>query len=173
MDTKKQIYIIISVFLLLLLLLILFFIWPLFREVKKSSESLSLQIKDAITLERQLQEAEKFQQKYESYQPGFQKIESMFVDSSNPVTFIEFLENIAQNKNIKLQISAPLFSIEKGLTFANLQLFASGSFSGIIKFIKEIELGPYLIQTQNLSLESRKTGIGTITADISIKALAK
>lgn len=169
MDIKKQIYIIISVLSLSLLFLILFFIWPLFKEIEQSSKSLALQKKSAVNLELQLEEAKKFKQKYESYRPAFQKIDSMFIDSSNPVKFIEFLENTAQNQNIKLQISAPLFSKEKDLTFANLQLSASGDFSGIIKFIKEIEAGPYLIQTQNLNIENRKT----TTANISIKAFAK
>jgi hypothetical protein len=175
MEIKKEIYISASASFLLIVSLSLFFIFPLINEITQTSKKMSLQINDRILLKSQFNEAGNFKQKYESYQTSLDKIDNMFVDSKNPVAFIEFLEKTASDFGINLQISAPSLINEGALTYSKFQLSTSGGFSGTLKFLKKIESGEYLIKIQNLSVannESAKQATQTAT-NITIKALSK
>jgi len=179
MGIKKEIYIIASAFFLLAVLLAVFFVYPLLKEIRQQSKELTVQRNSKIILESQFSEAEKFRQKYENYQPNLAKIDALFIDSRNPVTFIEFLESLASDSQIELQISTPSPSKEGQATYENFQLSALGNFSKILKFLRKIEAGSYLIKTQNLNIENfkldqkSKKQPNMVTMNFSIKVFSK
>jgi len=178
MEIKKQIYIITSAFLLIALFLVLFLVAPMIKGITQSSEELISQRNDGLILESQFNEAANFKQKYESYQPNLEKLDNMFIDSHNPVNFIEFLEKTASDFQIKLLISTPSLSKEGPLSYDNFQLSSSGNFSDTLKFIRTLESGPYLVKINKLNvanIKSAKTADqkGKVAADISIKVFAK
>lgn len=179
MAIKKEIYIIISAFLLVASLLVLFFIFPTYSEVAQKSRELVSQKNNRLALESQFSEAKKFKLKYDEYKPNLEKIDGLFVDSENPVGFIEFLEETAEGFGLKLQISAPLFSEKESSNSASFQLSATGNFSGLLNFIQKLEFGPYLINLQNLDIKNRKIAsqeknqTESLNAEILIKVFTK
>jgi len=63
------------------------------------------------------------------------KINNAFVDSENPIAFIEKLERFAKAKNIRLKLSPP------GLRFGTLimPVDVNGKFSDALAFLKSLE----------------------------------
>lgn len=178
METKKTIYIIISVFFLASVFLVMFVISPLWKELAQKSGELVSQRDSRIILDSQFSEVEKFKQIYDSYKPNLDKIDNLFVDSQNPVDFIEYLEKTGTDAGAVLKISTPSLSKEKSLSYENFQFSSSGSFSGTLKFLRELESGPYMVQIKSINIGTTKnspdqkqaTGVGS---NISIKVLAK
>jgi len=173
METKKKIYIIASAFFLIAMFLILFFIYPLFKEISKKSRELVTQRNNLLFLEGQFNEVEKFKKNYETYRPNLDKIDNLFVDSQNPVNFIEYLEETASASGIELKISAPTILKEKTSLYDKFQFSSTGGFSGTLKFIKNLETGPYLVQIQNISIGNIKDSQTSVGANIAIKVFAK
>src|SRR3990167_6322539 len=108
---NKKNYIIILVFSLLSLSIIVFFIWPYFIEIRARSEELVLEKDQVSSLNIKINELDNFEKEYDNYLPNLQKIEQMFVDPQDPIDFIEFIEDVASDSKIILQVS-PQFSSE-------------------------------------------------------------
>ncbi|OGZ79070.1 MAG: hypothetical protein A2528_03670 [Candidatus Staskawiczbacteria bacterium RIFOXYD2_FULL_37_9] len=181
METKKTIYIITSAFFLAAVFLAMFVIYPLSQEISQKSNELIMQKDSRLFLEGQFNEVKSFKEKYADYRQNLDKIDGLFVDSQNPVGFIEYLEKIASELGVDLKISAPTLSKESSVLYENFQFSSSGSFSGTLKFIGKLESGPYLIQIQNINIGSNKgvanaekqAALTGVKSSISIKALAK
>jgi hypothetical protein len=178
MEIKKQIYLIISIFFLLALFLAIFFVYPLSNEIIQKSNELISHKNSGLILESQSNEATNFKQKYDIYKTNLDQIDALFADSQNPVSFIEFLEEKSSGLGIKLQISTPSFSREGALAFENFRLSSSGSFSNTLKFVRELEAGPYLVEIQNLNISKSKkidksADSGSIGADFLIKVFSR
>jgi hypothetical protein len=185
MKTNNKIYIILSIFILISLFLIIFFIWPLILEIKKNSTDLIVAKDSLANLGMQIEQMNNFKKKYTEYKPNLEKIDQLFVDPSNPVDFIEFLEKEASSVKITSQISltsnprAPLNSEQ----FINLQFTSEGIFSNVMRFIKKIESGPYLIEIEKLIIQDSKKNAQTkiiteytarnVEAVITIKVFTK
>lgn len=150
MAIKKEIYIIILVSFLLFVFLILIFVYPLLKGIQQDSQQIISQKNDIFLLQNEFNEAQNFQMKYETYKPDLDKLDQMFIDSQNPVDFIEFIEKTALDSGVKTGISTPSFSQDGSLNFVDLQITCSGDFSKVLKFINALETGNYLIQVQNL-----------------------
>lgn len=178
METKKKIYTIISIFFLLAVFLAVFIIYPLSKEIEQESNDLVAQRNNRLLLDSQFNEAVNFKEKYESYKDNLNKTDDLLADSQNPVVSIEYLEKAAYTAGVELKISTPSLAKEGKLTYENFQFSTSGKFSNTLKFIRELETGPYLIQIQNLTIgndKNPKTKDKTtdIKADILIKILTK
>ncbi len=164
MASKNKIYIISGIFAVLPLFLIACCIFLFNGIVKKSKELLAGEEK-VVVLQKEFDDIEAFKKQYNSYEPNLEKIDQLFIDSHNPVDFIEFLEKTTSDYGIELNMSVPSFST--GLPIAgDFNVSLSGSFSKIFWFIKEIENGPYLIQIKNLDISKDK-------ANLSMRVLAK
>ena len=180
MKSNNRIYIILLVSLLVALSLIIFGVWPLLEEIEKNSEDLVLVKNDIITFDTQIKEIVNFKNNYINYQSNLEKIDDLFIDSSDPVDFIKFLEKAAAGSPVVLKISLPSFAQEdKG--FLLLEISSSGEFSDILNFIKTIESGPYLIEMENLVIKStddlkgelKDSSQKKVDATFSIKAFTK
>lgn len=83
------------------------------------------------------------------------KIDSLFIDARSPKDIFDFLENSAKNTGVKLEISSSsdVFSMAKvAWPSFNFQMTLTGGFSSILKFVKSIETGKYLVSASNLSI---------------------
>jgi len=155
METNTKIYTTLFVLILISLLSVMFLIWPLFEDIKKSSENLILTKDNIAVLKEQALKTENFENNYPIYGPNLQKIDQMFVDLNNPVDFIEFLETTAAGLQATSQISLPRSSPKQtNQNFIIFQFSSKGSFSNILSFIKEVESGPYLIELENLTIQN-------------------
>jgi hypothetical protein len=179
MPIKQQIYIIILSSFLLAMGLIIIFVYPLYRGIQQDSKQIISQKNNVFLLQKEFNEAQNFQKKYEAYKSDLDKLDQMFVDSQNPVGFIEFIEKTASDFSTTIQISTPSFSKEGSLTFASLQVTCSGDFPKVLKFINALESGNYLAQIQNLAIASYKkdvspeVSIAQAQATFSLKVFAK
>jgi hypothetical protein len=157
MKTNNKIRIILLVFALASLFLVIFFIWPLLKEIDKNSRDLISAGKNIVILAAQSGETENFKNNYESYKPNLEKIDSLFIDPADPVNFIKFLEDTAAGDQVTLQISSPPSSqnsAKKGPNFIMFQFSSKGSFSQMSDFSRKIEMGPYVIEIENLTIQN-------------------
>ena len=167
---KNKIYIISSIFVLISLLLIIFFVLPLFKEIEKNSRDLVLAKSDVANLDVQIKETSDFKKKYQTYKPNFDKIDQLFVDPKNPVNFIEFLEKTALNYKTTSQISLVPISSSSN-QFILLQITSKGSFSNVLSFIKQIEVGPYLVEIEDLTIQDSDQNTQTNDASRNVNVV--
>jgi Tfp pilus assembly protein PilO len=179
MAIKKEIYIIILASFLLSVSLLLFFICPLLEEIGRDSRQIIEQKNKILILKNEFDEAQKFQKKYETLKPDLDKLDQIFVDSKNPVSFIEFIEKTGSDSGVRTEINAPSFAQDGALNYAEIHLSCKGDFSGILKFINSLETDDYLIQVENLNIsnfkeaQSSKKIITETQAELAIKVFSK
>ncbi|MCX6723774.1 MAG: hypothetical protein NT155_01205 [Candidatus Staskawiczbacteria bacterium] len=136
------------------LILIAFVIWPTLKSIEKNSKDLISAKNSVATLAAQNKETQNFKKDYESYKPNLTKIDQLFVDQADPVNFIEFLEDAANNHQVSLQISLPSGPQDSTQQYAIFQIACKGSFSNILDFMKDIETGAYLIDVESASIRN-------------------
>lgn len=149
---NNKVYEILSTFTLVSLFLIIFCIWPLFKGIEKNSEDLILTKNNIVAFNAQVVQTGNFNKNYEVYRPNLERIDQLFVDPSNPVDFIKFLEKTATDYQITSQIAMPASNTENQ-NFITFQFFSKGNFSEVLNFSKKIETGPYLIEIENLTIQ--------------------
>jgi Tfp pilus assembly protein PilO len=179
MVNKNKIYAIVAIFIILALLMAGFSVF-LFIQIAEKSKEMASDKNIAVGLEEQFNDVEGFKKEYDNYKPNLERIDNLFVDSENPVNFIEFLEETASGLNAKLEMSPPSFLIDGSTTLANFQLSLTGGFPEIIRFSRTMESSPYLIKIKNLNIKNtEKNGnskdklAGQIKADFLIEVFAK
>ncbi|PJE69432.1 MAG: hypothetical protein COU98_02065 [Candidatus Staskawiczbacteria bacterium CG10_big_fil_rev_8_21_14_0_10_38_10] len=186
MTTKKEICIITTIFGLIILALAVFVIYPLFNQIKRGSQELVRAKEEPVLLKAQIKELEKFQENHGNYQPNLKKIDNLFIDLNNPISFISFLENTASDCGVLIEISIPAPSKKEVRTetwpSTNFQISLEGSFPGFSKFFERLELSPYLVNIQNLNIRrltenelktEEKYSPGDINASFLIKVYTK
>lgn len=176
MKNNNKIYTISLFFAIVSLVLVIFGVWPLFNEIEKNSKELILLKNNGATLKAQTVEMGIFKGNYDNYRQNFELIDQMFVDPANPVNFIKFLEETALNCQIDSKISLPTFlknSQQISQDFIVFQFISKGNFSDVLNFLKKIELGPYLIEIENLTIQNLKTDEGKVEATFSMKVFIK
>lgn len=153
MKINNKIYTILITFAIGSLFLVVLFVWPLLKEIKKNSKDLVSAKNNIVTLVAQTIETEKFKNDYKTYEPNLEKIDRLFVDPSNPVDFIKFLETAAYEYQVTSQISLQASSqaSRRDIVF---QFSSKGGFSQMLNFLKEIENGPYLVEVENLTIQN-------------------
>lgn len=150
---KNPIYIKIAIFLLADILIIIFGIYPIVKDIKASINELAFGQKNMAFLENQVNEIENFKKNASLYKDNIDKAISMFINSENPVDFIEFLETASSSSEITSEISIPANKEDTKSATAIFQISAIGKFSNVIKFLEKIESGNYLVKVQNLTLK--------------------
>ena len=127
---------------------------------------------------------ENFKNNYESYKENLERIDTVFVNSKNPVDFIKFLERPAEDSPPKSEIFLSAANVSKGnkntaSPFISFQIVTDGSFSNTIKFSEKLETGPYLLKIQNLTVKkseeisSKKSSTQNIRATFLINVFVK
>lgn len=161
MQNNKKIYTTFLIFALASLLLITFFIWPIFKSIEKNSRDLVSAKNKIVSLGVQEKEIESFKKNYDNYKDNLYEMEQLFVDPDDPVDFIKFLESKASSSQITLQISLPPSggsSKKSSDDFILFQLASKGRFSDTLNFLKAIEAGPYLLETESASIQNSEIG---------------
>jgi len=166
----KKIQITLLIFALIAISLAVFLIYPLFNQIKTDSYNI-ISAKDKIaTIEVQAQEINKFKNNYQAYKVKLDEFSQLFINPSEPIDFIKFLENTAVQSGVSSKISLQTSSLTD---FAVFQDAVSGTFTQVMYFIKRIETGPYLVELQNLSVQNLVDDKKNVNAIITIKVFAK
>ncbi len=149
-------------------------ICPLFSEIQRESHALVFQKTELAELEQKIQNLNEFQKSRQSHQDNLDKIEELLISSSEPVNFIEFLEEEARKSELGIEILP--FVPEKGgkpWSSMNFKLTLVGSFDNFLEFLEKLESAPYLIEILSLNAFKRgEEGPGTEIM-VLIKVYAK
>lgn len=184
MEPKPKIYLSWLIFGSLSLGLIILLISPLFQEIQKNSKSLVLTRSSLDLLERKIENLESFQIFYKKNKANFEKLDSLFINPQEPVDFIQFLEQQAQDSEVLLKISPPAVQkLKKGLwPSMNFRLTLKGPFPNFLKFLEKLESSPYLIEISSLNarrlterdiVEPEELSVGDVEVFLTIKVYTK
>lgn len=152
----NKIYIIILIFAIIILFLIIFLVYPALKEIENNSKEILSNKDKVVFTDAEFKELDNFIKKHKDYKSDLEKIDKLFIDSKNPVNFIEFLETISYNSNVSSSINLVSSAGDQninGLPVAVFQISAKADILNILKLIKKIETGPYLIRIQNLTIK--------------------
>jgi len=177
MTIKRKIIISIIFFLGLTIFLLIFIIYPLFLEIKESSQNFLSEKKKLMILEKKVENLAKIELILPEISANLKKIDAIFIDPMLPIDFIRFLEKISQDCQVSLEIlllSGLSLKTEGGSwPFLSFQLNLKGSFVNFSKFLEKLESSFYLIEIQNLNIAYLDETKKDIKADLLIKVYTK
>ena len=157
MKNLKGVYVIITSFSVIIIFMVVFLVYVPLKEVQDYSNAIFLNKNRDIFLSLQDTQLHNFKNEHANYKPNLDKIDLLFIDPSNPVNFIEFLENIASEYNLSADVAIASSNVKKEQNSDDLpaimfSVYVKGDFSNIIKFSEKLETGPYLVEIQNLKI---------------------
>ena len=161
---------------------------PIVSEMERAGLSIGEQREKIAGYEKRIAAAREFAAFAKEEKNNLEKINNVFVDSKLPLEFINFLEAEARRSSVDIKFSSSM--VQQKTAQEQLSIIIKASVAGgreeVLRFLKNIEDGPYLVQIQNASIElnSRDRGgaaqpdvpaidSGITKADILIKAYAK
>lgn len=157
MLSAKKITITSIAFGLTVLFLIFFIIFPIFRNIKETVYNIIEVKKDFVFFEEEVERAEAFEKDYDNLEITPEKIDKFLVDSSVPIEFIDFLEDLAKQQNLSIKI-LPAFLVERSeddFSSMSFKIEIGGNFSEIMRFLGKLELSPYFILTDKIYIRER------------------
>lgn len=158
MTIKNKINLTIVLSFVLIVLFFLIVTQPTFKEIKNNSQTLISEKEKLLSLEDKTNNLENQKAIYETMKLNLGEIDDLLLNSDLPVEFFSFLEETADNSQIKIKISPiPGGKTDKDIwPSLSFQVNLAGSFTNFLKFLEKIENAPYLISIQNLNINSSK-----------------
>jgi hypothetical protein len=159
MNPKKKIYISIAVFVAITVLLIIFAVIPLLKNIQKNSANLVSQKYDLTLLKKEIETFRDTEVLYQKAQENIDKIDKIFIEPDNPIDLINFLKEKAEKYNLQNEIlslnKTPADSAGQPDPWPSisLQISNTGPFVSFLKFVKNLESGPYLTEILNISIK--------------------
>jgi len=152
MVTKTKIRILSIILMAAVFSLIVFLIYPLFKDIKKSSSDILEQKQKLLLLESRAGDLENFKNRYLEIEPDVKKTETLFIRADLPVDFIRFLEKTAKDSKIAAKIFlSPGRSVEgKSWQVFPFQVAIGGSFPNFLGFLEKLQSSQYLIDVQDI-----------------------
>ena len=161
-------------FLVAIVLFIVLVIYPLFTAIQEESVDFASQRAELAKLEMKTESLRNFQKSFQTYQPDFDKIEELFIDASEPVDFIDFLEKEADKFDLSLEILPLAFQPDdEPWPSMNFKLSFEGNFSAFLNFIERLESAPYLIKIVKMDASSGDEGKPGTSIGLLIKVYAR
>jgi hypothetical protein len=125
-----------------------------FREVKMNNEKLQIALQKWQQKEDERNELDLLERSLKSIEQEKMNLDTHFIQSSDIVPFLDYLENLGKKIGIGVEItSADSVHNDKEL-IAGLK--ASGSFEQLYKFITLIENSHYEIEIENFELQTEE-----------------
>jgi len=159
MKNQNKIYIIVTIIILIILILIMFLIYPALKDIKSISEQILLYKQQVISINGQNREFDNFKKRYDNYGYNLEKVDKLFVNSKDPVDFIQFLEKTARDSGISNDIKLDVSLLSKGFNswpVINSNIYATGEFLNILKFFEKLDTGPYLMRIKNVTIKKSR-----------------
>jgi len=168
----NKIHFLISFFIILFILLVVFIVYPLFKDIKATSQELLSQKEKLILLEATVSNLEEFRILHQDLDEILDKIDGLLINQEVPVEFIGFLEKTSGECSVdsKISLGGAGKSEKYFWTPVNFQITIKGSSSNFLKFLEKLENSPYLINVQKLTLNRNDENI---RANLSISVYTK
>ena len=156
LTSKNKIILTIVAFLLFIVLMVVFVVDPLYQKIRNNSQDVLFQKQKLAVLESKINSLEKFKIIYKNLEEILIKIEDLFTDPEVPVGFIAFLENTADESQLTIKISPAALSKSEQDPWPSLgfRVSSKDDFPNFLKFLEKVENSHYLIEFQNLSVDS-------------------
>jgi Tfp pilus assembly protein PilN len=176
MKIKNSPYLVLGLFLAVILLLIGGGAYPLYKNIQRHSEQITLYASQGSALALQSAQISAFEKQYTAYQDDMKKIQQLFVDPIDSLPFVEFLENTASRSGVKLQVLSvsPQNTQNQTITMA---IMTQGEFLDTLTFFKRLELGSYLVMVKKVSVHKPENGpneknpIAGVVAQATLEAM--
>ena len=187
MSPRRKIYISIIVFVIISAFLIVLFLVPILTNIKKNSEELISQKKVLANLQKEKKTFRETEPIYENSKEDVDKINKLFYDPENQLELMDFITEKPKSYNLNNEILKMLLNQKAqpgSWSSYSIQISSTGSFPSLMKFIKSLESGSYLIEIMNISIKKTSEGKqgnvspqgfspGDISASLSIKVYSK
>lgn len=125
--------------------------WQFYSKVREERERLSMIEADIRSSESERAAARKIDEVVSSHEDEIRRIEKFFVDPERPVDFIESLENLA--RKTRNQVALSVESSPKDQHIFSFRVSADGKEEELVKYLRLLELLPYEIQVDEISLQ--------------------
>ncbi|MBI2042459.1 MAG: hypothetical protein HYT21_01805 [Candidatus Nealsonbacteria bacterium] len=160
---------------LVLVIVVVFWLWPLFSQIRETADSFISQKNRLAELEAKKENLEVFAANRETYRDSLERIDNLFVNSREPIGFIEFLEKEAGLAGISIEITPVSPQKIEGDPWEsmNFRLLLEGDFSDVARFLEALEYGDYLLQPLNLSISRMEKNEDKVSATLNIKVYSK
>ena len=175
-DIRKRTIITLFILGAVISFLVLFAIKPIFGQIKTESGNFAIQKKELLESDIKAQNIRDFNDNFKQYQPNLEKMGSIFLNISEPIEFIQFLEKEAEDSRLSIEIAPPVFKGGDNDSWPvfDFSLSLKGSFPNLLRFLERIDSAQYLVEIVKLTIgkNSDKTDSG-VTAALLIKVYAK
>lgn len=84
--------------------------------------------------------------------PDLIKIDNLFVLQKDPISFLNFLEKISSENNVKLEIKSSSIKEENEISYLIFTLDLTSSYPNFFKFLTKLEKGPYMVQITKVAI---------------------
>jgi Tfp pilus assembly protein PilO len=176
MTARKKIYLTVLVFIVAISALVFLVIIPLFNGIKNYAIDLSSTKEERALLTAEIKNLSQFKKQFQEYKINLEKADSLLVNSEIPIEFTRFLEKLALDSGVKMEIYLVSSQPAKNGQWAviNYQLSVSGTFLNFSRFLEKLENAPYLIEAQGMNLQKTVDNkIEKVSANFTIKVVAK
>lgn len=144
-------------------------IFPIFGQIQKSSERLAQTLQEERILKDQIAAIQDYKKIAKEVRANLDTLRDMLVNVQFPVNFVQFLENLAGENGLSIDISFLSGGGESGQ--AVFQLSLSGSSANLTRFIARLEAGPYLVKIKQIQMQRSEQN--QVSANISLTVLTK
>ncbi len=164
--------------LVLVVLICLFAVRPLLSHIKEEADNFVLQKSRLAELETRESNLQSFKHNRQEYQASLARIDDFFINASEPIGFIEFLEKEAADADLAIEITPfPSQKLEgDSWPSMNFRLAISGDFPNFLQFLEKLELSPYLLEASSLNVRQvlgSEGAIQGIEATLLLKVYSK
>ncbi len=154
MSIKRKIILYLAGVVIFTGLIFYFIILPTIKDIQKINSDV---LAERIDLEKKYQRGQllkKTIQNFETIKPEEEKLDKIYVIEGEELKFITALENIANKYNIAQDIGLAEKSsaLAAGYSTLGLKITANGSFTDLLRYLKDIEKMPTYLNISNISL---------------------
>jgi len=101
-DIRKRTIITLFILGAVISFLVLFAIKPIFGQIKTESGNFAIQKKELLESDIKAQNIRDFNDNFKQYQPNLEKMDGVFLNISEPIEFIQFLEKEAEDSRLSI-----------------------------------------------------------------------
>ena len=152
--TRQKKYVILAVSAAALLILTTAVILPMVKSINESSANLILQKKEIKIQRFKGENVSELRDTYKTLQPFLDEVDQLFIDSRVPIAFIRFIEQIAYDVQIILQLDSVSQKVAgEPWPILAFQITCFGSATDFLQFIEKIETVPdFLVKIRRLTI---------------------
>jgi hypothetical protein len=154
LNSKNKFYISLSIF-LSIFAIFLFFIWLSFGVLKGENKNLIESQSYLLELEKKKEKISEAFLEYNASKDSIDTLNSALLSNDQDLNLVILIENTAKANmlNHEIMINDVRNKRSKDPRDINFQVNLSGSFLGVMNFIKYMEEAPYYLNIKNISLD--------------------